>query len=297
MMARIGFVGLGNMGGPMVRNLLKAQHGVGAFDLSPSALEAAVGAGAQGAASAAEAVRDVDAVVTMVPAGPHVRDVYLGAGGVLDAVRPGTLLIDLFDDRCRDRARGGRRRGIEGLRHGRRAGFRGNGRCGGRDVDLHGRRVGYGVRAGPSHIGAYGKDTGALRRARQRPGGELCNNMMLAINMLGVSEGFTLADNLGLDRDKLFEVAAHSSGQSWALTSYCPVPGPVPTSPANRDFAPGFTADMMVKDLRLAKDAAVASGTATPMGALAEALFALLVNKGHGASDFSAIIRMIRAEL
>ena len=297
MMARIGFVGLGNMGGPMVRNLLKAQHGVSAFDLSPSALEAAVGAGAAGAASAAEAVRDVDAVVTMVPAGPHVRDVYLGAGGVLDAVRPGTLLIDCSTidvATAREVAAAAESRGFD-MVDAPVSGGTGGAEAATLTFMVGGSEAAF-ARARPvlEHMGKTLVHCGGPGNGQAA---KLCNNMMLAINMLGVSEGFTLADNLGLDRDKLFEVAAHSSGQSWALTSYCPVPGPVPTSPANRDFAPGFTADMMVKDLRLAKDAAVTSETATPMGALAEALFALLVNKGHGASDFSAVIRMIRAEL
>ncbi|MCY3980822.1 MAG: NAD-binding protein, partial [Alphaproteobacteria bacterium] len=124
---------------------------------------------------------------------------------------------------------------------------------------------------------------------------KVCNNMMLAINMLGVVEGFTLADNLGLDRQVLFDVVANSSGQSWAVSSYCPVPGPVPASPANNGFQPGFTADMMVKDLRLARDAAMKSGTGTPMGALAEALMALHVSAGNGPRDFSSIIETIRA--
>ena len=123
---------------------------------------------------------------------------------------------------------------------------------------------------------------------------KVCNNMMLAISMLGVCEGFTLADNLGLDRQTLFDVVANSSGQSWAVTSYCPVPGPVPASPANNGFQPGFTADMMVKDLRLARDAAMKSGTGTPMGALAEALMALHVAGGNGPRDFSSIIEMVR---
>jgi 3-hydroxyisobutyrate dehydrogenase len=126
---------------------------------------------------------------------------------------------------------------------------------------------------------------------------KICNNMILAISMIGVCEAFVLAERLGLAADKLFEVSSQSSGQCWSLTSYCPVPGPVPNSPANRDYRAGFTAAMMAKDLRLAQDAAQSVDAPTPMGAQARSLYALFANRGHGGLDFSAIIKMIAGDL
>lgn len=294
-MARIAFIGVGNMGGPMARNLMTAQHAVTAFDPVEAALDAVVEAGAARAASAAAAVRGAEAVVTMVPAGPEVRDVYLGGGEVLEAVDPGTLLIDCSTidvATARDVAEEAAARGFE-MVDAPVSGGTGGAIAGTLTFMVGGPDAAFG-KARPilEHMGARIVHCGPAGNGQAA---KVCNNMMLAISMLGVCEGFTLADNLGLDRQTLFDVVANSSGQSWAVTSYCPVPGPVPASPANNGFQPGFTADMMVKDLRLARDAAMKSGTGTPMGALAEALMALHVAGGNGPRDFSSIIETIRA--
>ncbi|MDE0407171.1 MAG: 3-hydroxyisobutyrate dehydrogenase [Alphaproteobacteria bacterium] len=294
-MARIAFIGVGNMGGPMARNLMTAQHAVTAFDPVEAALDAVVEAGAARAASAAAAVRGAEAVVTMVPAGPEVRDVYLGGGEVLEAVDPGTLLIDCSTidvATARDVAQEAAARGFE-MVDAPVSGGTGGAIAGTLTFMVGGPDAAFG-KARPilEHMGARIVHCGPAGNGQAA---KVCNNMMLAISMLGVCEGFTLADNLGLDRQTLFDVVANSSGQSWAVTSYCPVPGPVPASPANNGFQPGFTADMMVKDLRLARDAAMKSGTGTPMGALAEALMALHVAGGNGRRDFSSIIETIRA--
>ena len=293
-MARIAFIGVGNMGGPMARNLMTAQHAVTAWDPVEAALADIVGAGASRATSAAAAVDGADAVVTMVPAGPEVRDVYLGAGGVLDAVTPGTLLIDCSTidvATARDVAEEAAARGLE-MVDAPVSGGTGGAIAGTLTFMVGGPDAAF-EKARPilEHMGARIVHCGPAGNGQAA---KVCNNMMLAISMLGVCEGFTLADNLGLDRQTLFDVVANSSGQSWAVTSYCPVPGPVPASPANNGFQPGFTADMMVKDLRLARDAAMKSGTGTPMGALAEALMALHVAGGNGPRDFSSIIEMVR---
>lgn len=293
-MARIAFIGVGNMGGPMARNLMTAQHAVTAWDPVEAALADIVGAGASRATSAAAAVDGTDAVVTMVPAGPEVRDVYLGAGGVLDAVTPGTLLIDCSTidvATARDVAEEAAARGLE-MVDAPVSGGTGGAIAGTLTFMVGGPDAAFG-KARPilEHMGARIVHCGPAGNGQAA---KVCNNMMLAISMLGVCEGFTLADNLGLDRQTLFDVVSNSSGQSWAVTSYCPVPGPVPASPANNGFQPGFTADMMVKDLRLARDAAMKSGTGTPMGALAEALMALHVAGGNGPRDFSSIIEMVR---
>ena len=290
-MAKIAFIGLGNMGGPMAANLVKAQHQVTAFDLSAAAVEAAVGHGARKAASAAEAVREAEVVVTMLPAGKHVREVY--EKDVLPNVAKGALLIDCSTIDV-DSARH-----VGGLAD--KAGFEMidapvSGGVGGATAGTLTFMVGGAdqafAKARPIlekmgrnivHAGASGNGQAA----------KICNNMILGVSMIAVSEGFMLAKRLGLDAQKLFDVASTSSGQCWSLTNYCPVPGPVPTSPANRDYQAGFTAAMMLKDLLLAQQAANAVGASTPMGAGAAQLFNLFVNSGHAAKDFSGIIRML----
>jgi 3-hydroxyisobutyrate dehydrogenase len=290
-MTKIGFIGLGNMGGPMAANLCKAQHQLTAFDLSDAAVAAAVEKGAHRARSAAEAVKEAEIVVTMLPAGKHVREVY--EKDVLPNARKGTLLIDCSTI------------DVESARH----------------VASLAQKGGYEMIDAPVSGGVGGATAGTLTFmvggpeasfAKARPilekmgknivhaGGsgngqaaKICNNMILGISMIAVSEGFMLAKRLGLDAQKLFDVASTASGQCWSLTNYCPVPGPVPTSPANRDYQPGFTAAMMLKDLMLAQQAASAAGATTPLGAEAAQLFSLFVNSGHGAKDFSGIIRML----
>jgi 3-hydroxyisobutyrate dehydrogenase len=296
-MARIGFIGLGNMGLPMVRNLLKAGHEVIAFDVVARALDAAVTAGARAARSATDATAAAELSMTMLPEGRHVREVYLGAGGVIAAAAEGVLLIDCSTiDVASARAvwQAAADRGLEMV-----------------DAPVSGGVAGA-VNATLTFM--VGGEAGAVAKARPileklgativhtGPSGsgqaaKICNNMMLAISMIGVAEAFTMAERLGLSAEALFQVASRSSGQSWALTSYCPVPGLVPSSPANRDYQAGFTTAMMAKDLRLAQDAANSVDAATPLGSEARNLYALLKGKGHGELDFSAIIKMIAGEL
>ncbi|MGE0574949.1 MAG: 3-hydroxyisobutyrate dehydrogenase [Reyranella sp.] len=290
-MAKIAFIGLGNMGGPMAANLVKAQHQVTAFDLSAAAVEAAVGHGARKAASAAEAVKEAEVVVTMLPAGKHVREVY--EKDVLPNAAKGALLIDCSTidvDSARHVGALAEKAGFEMIDAPVSGGVGGatagtlTFMVGGSDqafakarpiLEKMGRNI--------VHAGASGNGQAA----------KICNNMILGVSMIAVSEGFMLAKRLGLDAQKLFDVASTSSGQCWSLTNYCPVPGPVPTSPANRDYQAGFTAAMMLKDLMLAQQAANAVGASTPMGAEAAQLFNLFVNSGNAAKDFSGIIRML----
>jgi 3-hydroxyisobutyrate dehydrogenase len=296
-MARIGFIGLGNMGLPMVRNLLKAGHEVIAFDVVARVLDAAVTAGAGAARSATDAAAATELVMTMLPEGRHVREVYLGAEGVIAAAAEGVLLIDCSTiDVATARAvwQAAADRGLEMV-----------------DAPVSGGVAGA-VNATLTFM--VGGEAGAVAKARPileklgativhtGPSGsgqaaKICNNMMLAISMIGVAEAFTMAERLGLSAEALFQVASRSSGQSWALTSYCPVPGLVPSSPANRAYQAGFTAAMMAKDLRLAQDAANSVDAATPLGSEARNLYALFKRKGHGELDFSAIIKMIAGEL
>ncbi|MEM1047732.1 MAG: 3-hydroxyisobutyrate dehydrogenase [Pseudomonadota bacterium] len=293
-MANIGFVGLGNMGGPMAANLVKAGHNVMGIDLDPAAAQRMVDAGGRQAASIPELAQNVDIIVTMLPAGRHVRDVYTGETGILKNARTGTLLIDCSTidvESARFVAQKADMAGMPMI-----------------DAPVSGGVVG--AEAGTLTFMVGGPDE-AYDRARPilenmgktivHAGGagngqaaKICNNMILGISMIGVSEAFVLAEKLGLDRQKLFDVSSTASGQCWALTTYCPVPGPVPTSPANRDYAPGFTSAMMSKDLTLAQAAAQSVGAATPLGAEALALYTLYCNAGHGGVDFSGIVRFLR---
>lgn len=293
-MAQIGFIGLGNMGGPMLRNLLKAGHQVKAFDLAEAALTAARAAGAETVASPAEAARGAEVVVSMLPAGEHVRRVYLGDDGVIAAAAPGTLLIDSSTvdvETARAVSAAAAAAGHEMV-----------------DAPVSG-GVG-GAEAATLTFMVGGSDTGfsraepilqAMGKAVIHAGGpgngqaaKICNNMLLGISMIGTAEAFAMAEKLGLEAQKLFDISSKSSGQCWSMTSYCPAPGPVPASPANRDYKAGFTAAMMLKDLKLAQQAAAASGAATPLGAAAEALYALFCASGRDQLDFSGIIKMMQ---
>ncbi|ALV29394.1 3-hydroxyisobutyrate dehydrogenase [Pannonibacter phragmitetus] len=295
-MASVGFIGLGNMGGPMAANLVRAGHAVKGFDLSPEAKAQLEAAGGKAVASVAEAVRDADAVVSMLPAGKHVRAVYTGEEGVLASARPGTLLIDsstIDVDSARAVAQAAASAGmvmvdapVSGGVGGAAAGTL-TFMVGGEDAAFERAKPFLEV-MGKTIVHAGGSGTGQAAK--------ICNNMILGISMIAVSEAFILAERLGLDAQKLFDISSTASGQCWSLTSYCPVPGPVPSSPANRDYQPGFAAQMMLKDLKLSQEAAQSSGAATPLGAQAAALYALFCNSGHAGTDFSGIVRFLRGE-
>ncbi len=295
-MASIGFIGLGNMGGPMARNLIEAGQEVRAFDLVEGALDRAVEAGCARAGSVAEAARDVEVVITMLPAGEDARSVYLGDDGVIAAADDRTLLIDCSTidvASARDLNAAAEAAGLEMVDAPVSGGVAGAAAAtltimvGGADTAMArarpileqvGRNV---VHAGPAGNGQAAK---------------ACNNMILGITMIGVCEGFVLAAKLGLEPQKLFDITSQASASCWAILNYCPVPDIVETSPANRGFKPGFTAAMMHKDLKLSQDAAGKCGAATPLGAAAAALYALYLNAGHGGTDFSGIINMIRGD-
>jgi len=292
---RIGFIGLGNMGGPMALNLLKAGHHVTGFDLAKPLLEALAKGGGTAAPSIPAAVAAAEIVVTMLPAGPHVRQVYTGENGVLGAAKKGTLLIDsstIDVESARAVSKAAAERGFDMLDAPVSGGV-GGAAAGTLTFMVGGSEPGFA--RGKPVLEAMGKTIVHAGPAGNGQAAKICNNMILGINMIAVCEGFALAERLGLDWQKLFDISSKSSGQCWAMTNYCPAPGPVPAAPSNRDYQAGFTADMMLKDLKLAQQAAQAAGAATPLGAEAAALFQLLVNTGAGSKDFSAIFRMIRS--
>jgi len=292
-MTRVGFIGLGNMGLPMAQNLVKAGETVIGYDLSEFAAERLATGGGTRAASIADACRDVDVVITMLPAGKHVKEVYLAPEGVLAAVAPGALVIDssTID--------------VETAREVAHAAID-------KDIAMVDAPVSGGVAGAQAATLTFMVGGPAAAFARARPllekmgktivhagaagngqAAKICNNMILGASMIVVCEAFLLAEKLGLDAQKLFDISSKSSGQCWSLTSYCPVPGPVPTSPANRDYKPGFTAAMMLKDLKLAQSAARATRATTPLGAGAAAVYEQFVETGGGDVDFSGIIRYL----
>jgi 3-hydroxyisobutyrate dehydrogenase len=290
-MTKIAFIGLGNMGAPMVANLVRAGHAVSGFDLVEAAKTAAAASGASIAPSARDAVSSADVIVTMLPAGKHVLASW---ADFLPAAPKGALLIDCSTidvDSARRAHEAGGAAGmltldapVSGGVGGATAGTL-TFMCGGSDgafarakpiLENMGKRI--------VHCGAAGAGQAA----------KICNNMILGATMIVTCEAFALAEKLGLEAQALFDVASTASGQSWSLTSYCPVPGPVPASPANRGYKPGFAASLMLKDLKLAQEAAASVGAATPLGAEAAQLYALFVAAGHGGDDFSGVINFLR---
>lgn len=288
-------IGLGNMGGGMAAVLAAAGHRVQAFDLSGDALARAADAGAAPAASAIEAVKGAEVVLTMLPAGAHVRAVYGEA--VLPHAGPEALLIDCSTI------------DVESARA----------------IAVEAKAAGFAVADAPVSGGVAGAAAGTLTfmvgcaeahfprakaalspmaktvvRAGDAGAGQaakICNNLLLGVSMIGVCEALTLAEGLGLEPERFFEIASSSSGQCWSLTSYCPWPGPVEAAPSNRNYEGGFAAAMMLKDLRLAQSAATSVGASTPLAAQAQALYALFDRLGYGEKDFSGLIQLLRGRL
>jgi len=290
-MATIAFIGLGNMGGPMAANLVKAGYKVVAFDLVEASRNQAKSDGATLAESAAAAVKGADTVVTMLPAGKHVLTVW---NEVVPAMTKGTLIIDCstIDVESSKAAH------VLAAKHG----------VGSVDAPVSGGTGGAKAATLTFMCGGDEKSFAAAKPVLEKMGKKIvhcggagagqgvkiCNNMVLAISMIGVSEAFSLAEKLGLSHQAVFDVVSTSSGQCWSLTSYCPVPGPVPTSPANNDYKPGFASALMVKDLTLAQDAAKAAGAVTPLGKHAQEIYKAFDAAGHGGVDFSGIIQHVR---
>lgn len=293
-MANIGFIGVGNMGGPMARNLIKAGHKLKAFDVAKASLDAVTGAGAAAAASPAEAAKGVEAVITMLPAGAHVRDVYMGAGAVIAAAAKGALLIDCSTidvETARAVSDAATKAGHDMV----------DAPVSGGVAGAEGATLTFMVGGGEKSFSRAMPLLQAMGKTIVHAGGpgngqaaKICNNMILGISMIAVCEGFLLAEKLGLEAQKLFDISSKSSGQCWSMTNYCPVPGPVPTSPANRDYRPGFSAAMMLKDMRLSQQAAQQAGVNTPLGAAAQSIYGLFAAGGGAGSDFSGVIKLLR---
>jgi 3-hydroxyisobutyrate dehydrogenase len=290
-MAKIAFIGLGHMGGGMAPNLAKAGHDVRAFDLVPEAVEKAVAAGCSSAPSAASAVSDADVVITMLPAAKHVRAVF--ENDVAPNAKPGALLIDCSTidvQSARDVGEAMKRQGFDFV-----------------DAPVSGGIAAAAAGALALMVGGTDEQferakpflepmAKAVIHAGQLGAGQaakICNNMILGATMAVTCEAFVLAQKLGLDPQVFFDISSKASGQSWSMTSYAPVPGVGPDTPADHDYEGGFAAALMLKDLKLAADAARSVNAYTPMGGEAEELYQRFVDRGGGGKDFSGIIKMI----
>ncbi|MBL4802487.1 MAG: 3-hydroxyisobutyrate dehydrogenase [Emcibacter sp.] len=293
-MAKVGFIGLGNMGGGMARNILKAGHELKVFDLNAQVVADIKGQGATAASSAVDAVTGVDVVITMLPAGKHVKSVYLGPDGLIAAAVKGTIMIDCSTidvESAREVVTAATEAGMKmvdaPVSGGVAAAAAGSltFMVGGTEDAFSGAKT---------YLDAMGANIIHAGKAGSGQAAKICNNMMLGIQMISVAEAFILAEKLGLEADKLFDISSKASGQCWSLTSYCPVPGPVPTSPANNDYKAGFAAAMMLKDLRLSQEAAQSAGAHTPLGAMSRDLYEKFTDMSADDMDFSGIINMLR---
>ncbi len=293
-MSTVAFIGLGNMGSGMAANLAKAGHQVRAFDLSQAALDKAREAGCTPVPSATEAAKGAAVVVSMLPADPHVDTVY--NRDVFPAASPGALFID-----CSTISVDAARKVIGQATHN---GFAmvdapvsgGVAAAAGGTLTFMVGGTEAAFAAAEPVLAQMGKAVIYAGGAGAGQAAKICNNMLLGVSMIATCEAFVLAQKLGLDAQTFFDISSKASGQSWSMTSYCPAPGPVPTSPANRGYAPGFATAMMLKDLKLAQAAAASAGASTPMGAAAEALYALYAANGGNDMDFSGIIQMLAGQ-
>ena len=296
-MTKLAFIGLGNMGSGMCANLAKGGYEVAAFDLNEEAVKQAVEAGATAAASIKDAVSDVDVVVTMLPAGKHVHQVYFGEDGVVANAKPGTLFLDcstIAVEEAREAAKKAESAGFSYM----------DAPVSGGVAAAEGGTLTFMV-GGPDE--GYARAKPVLEKMAKNvfhaggPGNgqvaKIANNMLLGISMIGTCEAFNLAEKLGLDAQTFYDISSTASGQCWSMTSYCPAPGPVPAAPSNRDYKPGFAVAMMLKDLKLALASAEGAGAETPLGTHAEEIYARLDEDGHAGLDFSGVMKRIRGEI
>lgn len=292
-MTQIGFVGLGHMGRPMAENLLKAGFQITVFDIVSDSVKAMVAKGATAAKSLAEVAKNADVLITMLQTGQQVSDVCLPENGLFDNANKNVLYIDCSSIdivTTRELHKKAEKKGIAMI-----------------DAPVSGGTLGAEAATLTFMVGGNEKNFQRAQPILEKMGkkiihaglsgngqaAKICNNLILGISMIAVSEGFTLGQKLGLDPKKLFEISSNASGQCWSMTSYCPVPGIVEKAPSNNNYQPGFMAKMMLKDLRLGQHAAESVNADIPLGAVTAELFALYVSQGHGEKDFSGIINMI----
>ena len=295
-MSKIAFIGLGNMGLPMAKNLVAAGHDVTGYDLSDAAKAGLQESGGKVADAIAAAVADAEIIVSMLPAGKHVTAVYTESDGVIAYATAGALLIDsstIDVDTARAVSAEAEAAGLAMVDAPVSGGVGGAAAgtltfmVGGTDEAYQAAKPVLDV-MGQNIFHAGGSGNGQVAK--------ICNNMLLGISMIGTAEAFMLGERLGLDAQTFFDISSTASGQCWSMTSYCPAPGPVPSSPANNDYQAGFTAAMMLKDLMLAQEASSSAEASTPMGQRAAELYTQMAEAGHDGLDFSGIMKMLKGE-
>lgn len=293
---KIGFIGLGHMGMPMALNLLKAGMTVTVYDVVSKAMEEAVKAGAKGASTLSEACAKQDVIITMVQTGKQVNELCRADDGIFKNMDKAGLYIDCSSidiSTSRELHQAAEKLGIAMLDSPVSGGVAGA-TSGSLTMMVGGSAADF-KRAEPV-LKIMGKKIIHAGQSGSGQAAKICNNMLLAISMIGVSEAFNLANKLGLDQKKFFEISSNASGQCWSMTSYCPVPNIIENVPANHHYQPGFMAKMMLKDLRLAMQAANSVDAAIPLGGMATELYELFVKHGYGEMDFSGIIKLVAEE-
>ncbi|MBV45299.1 MAG: 3-hydroxyisobutyrate dehydrogenase [Rhodobiaceae bacterium] len=296
-MTKVSFIGLGNMGLPMAKNLVRAGHDVTGFDLVEGQLTELVKSGGKVSENLNDTLKNSEVVITMLPSGKHVKSVYLGEEGIIKNSPAGLLLIDsstIDVESAREVEEVANKSNLKML-----------------DAPVSGGVTGAEAGTLTFMVGGdeeafeKGKELldimgGNVIHAGQAGNGQvakICNNMLLAISMIGTSEAFNLAERLGLDSQTFYDISSTASGQCWSMTSYCPVPGPVPTSPANNNYKPGFSSALMLKDLRLSQEASKITNTETPLGAHSTEVYEKMEKGGYDNLDFSGVIKLISGEL
>jgi len=292
-MATIGFIGLGNMGAPMAANLVKSGGHILGFDVMAPSRDASARDGVQIVANARATVEGADTVITMLPGGEQVLAVW---NEIAPLARQGTLFIDCSTIDVASARKAHALAAATGLATLDAPVSGGVGGAKGATLTFMVGGSKHAFERGKPVLERMGKRVVHCGEAGNGQVAKICNNMILGASMIAVGEAFVLGEKLGLSHQALFDVASASSGQCWSLTSYCPVPGPVPASPANNGYKPGFTAALMLKDLKLAREAAESVNARTALGIHAAQIYELFAEQGHGASDFSAIIKLVREE-
>ena len=296
-MAEVTFIGLGNMGLPMAMNLLKSGYSVTGFDLAEDQVKILTDAGGKSTDDINQAIQTSDVVVTMLPSGKIVKSIYLGDKGIIKNAPENLLLIDsstIDVETAREVSKEAINRNLR-IVDAPFSGGVGGAQAGTLTFMVGGEKESFD--SAKEFLDIMGGNIIYAGLSGNGQAAKICNNMLLGISMIGTAEAFNLAENLGLDAQTFFDISSTASGQCWSMTSYCPVPGPVPSSPANNDYKPGFSAALMLKDLRLSQEAALMTTSLTPLGANATSIYEQIENLGQENIDFSGVIKLLQNKL
>ena len=296
-MAEITFIGLGNMGLPMAMNLLKNGHSVTGFDLAEDQVKILTNAGGKSTSDINKTIQTSDAVITMLPSGKIVKSIFFGDNGIINNAPKNLLLIDsstIDVETAREVSKEAISKNLR-IVDAPVSGGVGGAQAGTLTFMVGGEKESFD--SAKEFLDIMGGNIIYAGLSGNGQAAKICNNMLLGISMIGTAEAFNLAENLGLDAQTFFDISSTASGQCWSMTSYCPVPGPVPSSPANNDYKPGFSSALMLKDLRLSQEAASMTTSATPLGANATSIYEEIESLGQANIDFSGVIKLLQNKL